>query len=110
MKIYAHLSQLIKLLKEESASSQTRQDDINLTEVPNEEEKSYDSLDSTGNCSEPRTQTNDHQDINTAFYKWLRLESKFVGKNVSNLQEETYLHLKFACYPKVSNLCLQLIG
>ena len=71
--------------KGESASSQTCQDDINLTEVLNEEEKSNDSLDSTGNCSEPGTQANDHQDINTAFYKGLRLEGKFVSKNVFNL-------------------------
>ena len=56
-----------------------------MTEVLNEEEKSNDLLDSTGNCSEPCTQTNDHQDINTAFYKGLRLEGKFVSKNVFNL-------------------------
>ena len=71
--------------KGESASSQTCQDDINLTEVLHEEEKSNDSIDSTGNCSEPGTQANDHQDINTAFYKGLRLEGKFVSKNVFNL-------------------------
>ena len=71
--------------KGESASSQTCQDDINLTEVLNEEEKCNDSIDSTGNCSEPGTQANDHQDINTAFYKGLRLEGKFVSKNVFNL-------------------------
>ena len=69
----------------ESASFQTCQDDINLTEVLNEEEKSNYSLDRTGNCSEPGTQANDHQDINTAFYKGLRLEGKFVSKNVFNL-------------------------
>ena len=69
----------------ESASSQACQDDINLTEVLNEEEKSNDLLDSTGNCSEPRTHTHGHQDINTAFYKGLRLEGKFVSKNVFNL-------------------------
>ena len=71
--------------KGESASSQTCHDDINLTEVLNEEEKCNDSIDSTGNCSEPGTQANDHQDINTAFYKELRLEGKFVSKNVFNL-------------------------
>ena len=68
-----------------SASSQTCQDDINMTEVLNEEEKSNDSIDSTGNCSEPDTQANDHQDINTAFYKRLRLEGKFASKNVFKL-------------------------
>ena len=41
-----------------------------------------DSLDSTGNCSESGTQTNDHQDINTTFYKGLRLEGKFFSKNI----------------------------
>ena len=56
-----------------------------MTEVLNEEEKSNDSLDSTGNCSEPGTQASNHQDINTAFYKGLRLEGKFVSKNVFNL-------------------------
>ena len=71
--------------KGESASSQTCQEDINLTEVLNEKEKSNDLLDSTGNCSEPGTQTNDHQDINTACYKELRLADKFVSKNVFNL-------------------------
>ena len=71
--------------KGESASSQTCQDDINLAEVLNEEEKSTDLLDSTGNCSEPGTQTNDHEDINRAFYKGLRLEGKFFIKNVFNL-------------------------
>ena len=40
-----------KYPKGESASSQTCQDDINLTEVLTEEEKSNDSLDSTGNRS-----------------------------------------------------------
>ena len=50
-----------------------------------EEEKSNDSIDSTGNCSEPGTKANDHQDINTAFYKGLRLEGKFFSKNVFNL-------------------------
>ena len=74
--------------KGESASSQTCQDDINLTEVLNEEEKSNDSLDSTGNSSEPATQANDHQDINTAFYKGLRLGGKFVSKNVFNLSRK----------------------
>ena len=41
--------------KGESAFCQTCQDDINLTEVLNEEEKSNYSLDSTGNFSEPGT-------------------------------------------------------
>ena len=53
-----------------------------MAEVLNEEEKSNDLLDNTGNCSEPGIQANDHQDINTAFYKGLRLEGKFVSKNV----------------------------
>ena len=35
--------------------------------------------------SEPGTQANDHQDINATFYKGLRLEGKFVRKNVFNL-------------------------
>ena len=56
-----------------------------MAEVLNEEEKSNDSIDSIGNCSEPGTQANDHQDINTAFYKGLRLEGKFVSENVINL-------------------------
>ena len=56
-----------------------------MVEVLDEEEKSNDSLDSTENCSEPGTQTNDHQDINTAFYKGLRLERKLFIKNVFNL-------------------------
>ena len=76
--------------KEESASSQTCQDDISLTEVLTEKEKSNDSLDSTGNCSESFTQGNDHQDINTAFYKGLTLEGKFVSKNVFNLSRRNY--------------------
>ena len=42
-----------------------------------EVEKNNDSLDSTGNCS----QANDHQEINTVFYKAL----KFVCKNFINL-------------------------
>ena len=71
--------------KGESASSQTCQDDTNLTDVLNEEEKSNNLLDSIGNCSEPGTQAKDHQDINTVFYKGLRLEGKFVSKNVFNL-------------------------
>ena len=71
--------------KGDSASSQTCQDDTNLTEVLNEEEKSNDSIDSTGNCSEPGTKANYHQAINTAFYKGLGLEGKFVSKNVFNL-------------------------
>ena len=74
-----------KYPKGESASSQTCQDDINLTEVLTEEEKSNDLLDTTGNCSESGTQASDHQDMNTAFYKGLRLEGKFVSKNVFNL-------------------------
>ena len=77
-----------KYQKGESASSQTCQDDIKLTEVLNEKEKSNDSLDSTRNCSEPGTQADDHQDINTAFYKGLRLDGKFVSKNVFNLSRK----------------------
>ena len=72
-------------MKGKSTSSQTCQDDINVTEVLNEEEKSNNLLVITGHCSEPGTQANDHQDINTAFYKGLRLEGKFVSKNVFNL-------------------------
>ena len=49
------------------------------------EEKSNDSLYSTVNRSESGTQASDQQDINTAFYKGLRLEGKFVSKNVFNL-------------------------
>ena len=82
---FVTINKTSKQPKGESASSQTCQDYMNLTEVLNEEEKSNNSLDSTGNCSEPGTQTSDHQDINKAFYKGLRLEGKFVGKNVSNL-------------------------
>ena len=70
------INKMSKHQKGESASSQTCQDDINLTGVLNEEDKSNDSLDSAGNCSEPGTQANDQQDINTAFYKGLRLEGK----------------------------------
>ena len=33
-------------------------------------------------------QANDHQGINTAFYKGLRLEGKFVSKNVFNLSRK----------------------
>ena len=71
--------------KEESASSQTYQDAINLIENRTEEEKCNDLLDSTGNCSLSFIQANNHQGINTAFYKGLRLEGKFVSKNVFNL-------------------------
>ena len=71
--------------KGESASCQTCQDNINLTEILNEDEKRNDSLESTGNCSEPGTQANDHQDINTAFYKGLRLEGTFVSKTFVNM-------------------------
>ena len=35
--------------------------------------------------SEPGTQANDHQNINTTFYKGLRLEGTFVSKNLFNL-------------------------
>ena len=42
-------------------------------------------INSTGDCLEPGTQANDHQERNTAFYKRLRLEGKFVNKNVFNL-------------------------
>ena len=51
------------------------------------EEKSNDSLSSTVNRSESGTQASDQQDINTAFYKGLRLEGKFVSKNVFNLSK-----------------------
>ena len=84
----------------ESASFQTCQDDINLTEVLNEEEKSNYSLDRTGNCSEPGTQANDHQDTNTAFYKGLRLESKFVSKNNLNLSRRNLSPLKISLLSK----------
>ena len=56
-----------------------------MTEILNEDEKRNDSLESTGNCSEPGTQANDHQDINTAFYKGLRLEGTFVSKTFVNM-------------------------
>ena len=88
-------------MKGKSTSSQTCQDDINVTEVLNEEEKSNNLLVITGHCSEPGTQANDHQDINTAFYKGLRLEGKFLVKMFSTCQEENYLHLKFPCYSNV---------
>ena len=42
-------------------------------------------LDSIGNCSDPVREANDHQDINTGFYKGLRLQGKFVSKNVFSL-------------------------
>ena len=50
-----------------------------------EEEKRNDLLDSTGNCSMSGIQVIVHQGTNTVFYKGLRLEGKFVGKNVFNL-------------------------
>ena len=84
--------------KGESASSQTCQDDINLTKALNKEEKSNNSIDSTGNCSEPGTQANDHQDIDTA----LRLEGKFVSKNVFNLSR------KNLSPPEISSLSKRL--
>ena len=49
------ISKTSKYPKGVSASFETCQDDINLTEVLNEEEKSNYSLDSTGNFSEPGT-------------------------------------------------------
>ena len=55
--------------KGERPSSQTCQDDINLTEVLNEQKKRNDSLDSKRNCSEPGTQANNHQDINQDFIR-----------------------------------------
>ena len=70
-----------------------------MTEVLNEEEKSNDLLDSTRNCSEPGTHTHGHQDINTAFYKGLRLEGKFVSKNVFNLSRRKLFP------PEMSLLC-----
>ena len=85
---FVTINKTSKYKKGESASSQTCQDVIKLTEVLNEKEKSNDSLDSTRNCSEPGTQADDHQDINTAFYKGLRLDGKFVSKNVFNLSRK----------------------
>ena len=85
--ILVSINKTSKHKKGESASSQTCQDDINLTEVLNEEEKSNGSLDSAGNCLEPGTQANDHQSINAVFNKGSRLEGKFVSKNVSNLSK-----------------------
>ena len=71
----------------ESASSETCQDDINLSEVLTMGEKSNDSIDSTGNRSESGTQVNDHQDTNTASYQGARLHVKFVSKNIINLSK-----------------------
>ena len=98
-----------KHLKGESASSRTCQDDINLIENLTEEEKRNYLLDSTGNCSVSGIQASYHQGINTAFYKGLRLEGKFVSKNVFNLSRRNLSPLKFPCYPKVWNSSLQLI-
>ena len=83
----------------ESATSQTCQDDINLTEVLNKEEKGNDSLDTTGNCSELVAQANDHRDINTTFYKGLSLEGKFISKNFFNLSRRNLSS------PEISLLC-----
>ena len=71
-----------------------------MTEVLNEAEKSNDSLDSTENFSQPGTQANDHQDIKTAFYKGLRLEGKFVSKNVFNLSRRNLSEIQ----PEISLL------
>ena len=71
-----------------------------MTEVLNEEEKCNDSGYRTGNCSEPGTQANDHQDINTAFYKGLRLENKFVSKNNLNLSRRNLSPLKISLLSK----------
>ena len=56
-----------------------------MTEVLTEEEKSNNSLDSTGDRQDINTVINDHQDINTAFYKGLKVEGTFVSKNFINL-------------------------
>ena len=56
-----------------------------MTEVLNEEEKSNNSLDSTGDRQDINTVINDHQDINTAFYKGLKVEGTFVSKTFINL-------------------------
>ena len=56
-----------------------------MTDVLTEEEKSNDSLDNTQNWSKLGIQANDKQDMNTAFYKGLRLEDKFASKNSFNL-------------------------
>ena len=50
-----------------------------------EEEKRNDLLDGTGNCWVSGIQANNHQGVNTAFYKGLRLEGKLVSKNIINL-------------------------
>ena len=55
------------------------------SEVLTEAEKSNDSLDSAADRSESGAQANDHRDINTTSYKGLRLEGKFVSKNIINL-------------------------
>ena len=89
-----------KYQKRKSASSETCEGDINLSEVLTKEEKNNDSLDTTGNRSESGTQVNDHQYINSASYKGLRLETKFVSKNVISLSRRN-LHLKHICYTKV---------
>lgn len=65
-----------KYQKRKSASSETCEGDINLSEVLTKEEKNNDSLDTTGNRSESGTQVNDHQEINTSFDKGLWLEDK----------------------------------
>ena len=90
------------------ASSQT-QDGINLSELVTKGEKGNDSLDSTGNLSESGAQVNYHQGIITATYRGVRLQGKSVSKILLTCQDEIYLHLKFPYYPKVLNLCLQLI-
>ena len=89
-----------KYQQRKSASSETCEGDINFSEVLTKEEKNNDSLDTTGNRSESGTQVNDHQYINSASYKGLRLEAKFVSKNVISLSRRN-LHLKYICYTKV---------
>ena len=83
--ILVTINKVSKYQKGKSASSQTFQDDINLSVVLTEAEKSNDSLNSTGNRSEFGTQLSDHQYINKMFHKGLRIEEKFVSKNVINL-------------------------
>ena len=78
------------------ASSQTCQDDINLSEVLNKGEKSHDSHNSTGNRSESGTKINDHQGLNTASCKRVRLEVKLVRENVIYLSKRNWSHLEIS--------------
>ena len=71
-----------------------------MSEVLTEGEKSIDSLDSTVSCSESGSQANDHHDINTAFYKGLRLEGEFVSKNVINLSRRNLSPLEVSLLSK----------